>query len=298
MLQIIFIEHKILMKISGKQGVILAKTCDTEFVALDLETTGLDPRIDRIVEVGAVVFRGNEVLGIHETLVDPGIRIHPRVSAIHGITNKMVTGSPTPEEAVAELGKFMGDRPLVIQNAPFDLGFIEEAGRLLSVSKLDNAVFDTCRIAPLVFPGMPGYSLGRLSRALGIRVKREHRAVDDSLAAMGIFLKCLEKVDPDGKMDYRDFEDGFSLKAISDLERSGLDLQWPEGSEMLQETLGSSKKVSIVYCSGSGITTRRLITPTGLVMVGGKVMLEAWCHLRGESRTFRFDRISEVRPEE
>ena len=185
----------------------MAKTCDKEFVALDLETTGLDPRLDRIVEVGAVIFRGNEVLGTHETLVDPGIRIHPRITAIHGITNKMTTGSPTPEEAVSELERFIGSRPLVIQNAPFDLGFIQETRRVLSGSPLGNDVFDTCRLAPLVFPGMSSYSLGPLSKALGISAKREHRAVDDSLAAMGVFLKCMERIDPDGEMDYRDFEE-------------------------------------------------------------------------------------------
>lgn len=268
-----------------------------EFAALDLETTGLDPRLNRIVEVGAVVFRGNEVLEVHESLVDPGVRIHPRLTAIHGITNKMVKGSPRPLEAVSRLVTFVGSRPLVIQNAPFDLGFIEAVRSDHFEHQLDNAVFDTCRLAHLLFPGLPGYNLGQLSRSLGVVAKREHRAVDDSLAAMGVFLRCVERIDSQGEMNYEDFEMGFSLRALLELERSSGELLWPEGFDLLREAFESSRRVSIVYRSGGGVTSRRVIAPTGLVMIGGSVMLEAWCYLREEDRTFRFDRILEMRPE-
>ncbi len=275
----------------------MEKTCDKEFVSLDLETTGLDPRLDRIVEVGAVVFRGNEVLGIHETLVDPGVRIHPRITAIHGITNRMVKGAPTPGEAVSKLEAFIGERPLVIQNAPFDLGFIEAVRKTNSETPLCNPVFDTCRLAPLLFPGLRSYSLGPLSRALGVARTREHRAVDDSMAAMGVFLKCIERIDPLGKIDYPDLEKRFSLSALLEIERTSEDLLWPDDFEIIREACKGSRKISIIYRSGSNATTRRVIAPTGLVRIGGNVMLEAWCFLRKESRTFRFDRILEVHPE-
>lgn len=275
----------------------MEKTCDKEFVALDLETTGLDPRLDRIVEVGAVVFRGSEILGVHETLVDPGVRIHPRITAIHGITNKMVTGSPTPEKAVAELEKFIGNRPLVIQNAPFDLGFIEAVRKTNWETPLCNPVFDTCRLAPLLFPGLRSYSLGPLSRALGIALTREHRAVDDSMAAMSVFLKCVERIDPLGTINYPDLEKKFSLSALLEIERTSEDLLWPDDSGIIREACKDSRRISIVYRSGSNTTTRRVIVPTGLVRIGGNVMLEAWCFLRNENRVFRFDRILEVHTE-
>ncbi len=275
----------------------MARVADTEFVALDLETTGLDPGIDRIVEVGAVIFRGGTVLEVHETLVDPGVRIHPRLTKIHGITNNMVKGAPFPFAAVTELVKFFGDRPLVIQNAPFDLGFIEAVRGENLEPPLCNPVFDTCRLAPLIFPGLSSYSLGPLSKALGIVLTREHRAVDDSMAAMGVFLRCVERIDPESVMDQAIFEERFSFSALLELEHSFRDLPWPDGSELLKDAWERSQKVSIVYRSGSGTITRRVIAPTGLVRVGGGVMLEAWCSLRQENRTFRFDRILEVRPE-
>lgn len=270
----------------------------TEFAALDLETTGLDPLNDRIVEAAAVIFREDEVLDVFESLVNPGVRITPALTAIHGINNSMVRGAPSPVEAVERLAGFVGERPLVIQNAPFDLGFIETVRQESFREPLVNDVFDTCRMAPVVFPGLPSYSLGKLSRHLGVKKGRDHRALDDSLAAMGIFLKCLEKIDPSDETGYADFERSWSLPALMALERTTLDMEWPEGFELLKQTWESSGRVLIVYRGGNGTVTERVIEPTGLVRVGGRVMLEAWCDLRGESRTFRFDRILEIHPEE
>jgi DNA polymerase III epsilon subunit-like protein len=89
----------------------------------------LDPLNDRIVEAAAVIFRGSEVIDTFETLVNPGVRITSALTAIHGITNSMVKGAPAPAEAVSTLAGFVGERPLVIQNAPFDMGFIDTIRR-------------------------------------------------------------------------------------------------------------------------------------------------------------------------
>lgn len=275
----------------------MAGVFDSEFIALDLETTGLDPCVNRIVEAGAVIFRGDSVLDVFETLVDPGVRIHPRLTAIHGINNSMVKDAPSPVEAVTRLADFVGERPLVIQNAPFDLGFIETVRQENFQKPLINDVFDTCRMAPLVFPGLPSYSLGSLARSLKVPKGRDHRALDDSLAAMGIFLKCLEKIDPDGSMSYGIFERSWSLPALMAIERSMLKIEWPEGFELLKEAWKNDGRVMIVYRGGNGTVSERTIEPTGPVRVGGRIMLEAWCCLRGESRTFRFDRILEIHPE-
>ncbi len=274
----------------------MARAYETEFAALDLETTGLDPDLNRIVEVAAIIFRGDTVLGRHETLVDPGVPIHPRLTAIHGITDRMVKGAPTPQEAIADLVEFIRNRPLVIHNAPFDLGFIESVRRKAGEPSLSNDAFDTCRIAPLVFPGLASYSLGNLSRALSVTMSREHRAADDSLAAMGIFLKCVGKIDPGKRIGYVSLKEGYSLGTLLALERNGEDLIWPEGFDILREASEKSRKVCIVYCGGSGTITRRVIAPTRLVKLGGRVMLEAWCSLRHDDRTFRFDRILEIHP--
>jgi len=214
---------------------LLTKVWGTEFAALDLETTGLDPLNDRIVEAAAVIFRGSEVIDTFETLVNPGVRITSALTAIHGITNSMVKGAPAPAEAVSTLAGFVGERPLVIQNAPFDMGFIDTIRRESFSGPLDNDLFDTCRLAPVIFPGLPSYSLGSLARALGVPKGRSHRALDDSLAAMGIFLKCMEKIDPAGNIEYERFERDYSFRSLLALERSPALLQWPSGFEAIRE---------------------------------------------------------------
>ena len=271
------------------------KVWETEFTALDLETTGLDPLADRVVEVGAVVFKGDAIIDTFETLVDPGVRISRALTAIHGIDNRMVRGAPSPPEAVARLMVFMGARPLVIHNAPFDMGFIETVLRERFLEAPLNDLFDTCRIAPVVFPGLASYRLGELSRSLGVEQGRGHRALDDSLAAMGVFLSCLREIDPAREMEYGPFERSYSLRSLAALEGSAVPLRWPPGFDAIREACENSGSVFITYQSGSGEVTLRLIKPTGLVRVSGRTMLEAWCTLRGESRTFRFDRIIDVK---
>jgi len=271
------------------------KIRETEFAALDLETTGLNPQKDRIVEAAAVVFKGGSALGTFETLVNPGVRIAAALTAIHGIDDDMVKGAPKPPEAVRRLLLFLGERPLVIHNAPFDMGFINGVLEENFLEPASNDLFDTNRIAPAVFPGLPSYKLASLSRALGVRPGRGHRALDDSLAAMGVFLKCLERIDPSGEMSYGRLERDYSFVCPIALPRSDVPLEWPHGFDALREACENSRRVLIVYRSGGGEVTQRYIEPTGLVTVGGRTMLAAWCSLRGESRTFRFDRIIDVK---
>ena len=150
----------------------------------------------------------------------------------------------------------------------------------------------------MVFPGLASYRLGELSSSLGVEQGRGHRALDDSLAAMGVFLRCLGEIDPARSMNYGSFEKNYSLRSLAALERSAAPLRWPPGFEVIREACETSGKVLITYQGGGGELTERLIAPRRLVRVRGRTMLEAWCFLRGESRTFRFDRIVEIKGKE
>ena len=162
------------------------------------------------------------------------MRISRALTAIHGIDNRMVRGAPSPPEAVARLMVFMGARPLVIHNAPFDMGFIETVLRERFLEAPLNDLFDTCRIAPVVFPGLASYRLGELSRSLGVEQGRGHRALDDSLAAMGVFLSCLREIDPAREMEYGPFERSYSLRSLAALEGSAVPLRWPPGFDAIR----------------------------------------------------------------
>ena len=96
------------------------------YIALDLETTGLSPAEDRILEIGAIRVEGGRILERYETLLNPGIRISPRIQELTGITDEMAAGWKDTRTAVGELAEFCGDLPLLGHNILFDYSFVKK----------------------------------------------------------------------------------------------------------------------------------------------------------------------------
>ncbi|MCY2986957.1 MAG: exonuclease domain-containing protein [Planctomycetota bacterium] len=173
---------------------------EVEFVAFDLETTGLFPVVDRIVEFGAVRFRldGRE-LGTWEQLVDPKCLIPPGVTDIHGITDAMVRGQPTLAQSLPGFLHFLG-RPqaiLLAHNATFDLGFLNFAAARTGLALPANSVIDTLDLARTCVRGAPSCRLEDLVVYLGLAELEDHRALSDSRLAMALFthlVGCLERL--------------------------------------------------------------------------------------------------------
>lgn len=107
-----------------------------EYVVLDFETTGFSSVNSRVIEIGAVVIRDREILNSFESLCNPGLILPPKITEITGITTEMLKDQPTPEDVMPLLYDFIGDRPIVAHNAPFDMGFLgaemRRIGRQLS----------------------------------------------------------------------------------------------------------------------------------------------------------------------
>ena len=161
---------------------------DEVCVALDLETTGLSPARDVIIEIGAVRFRGEEILGTYETLVNPGREVPEFVRQLTGITQNDVDSAP-PLSAVAEDVKaFVGDDPVVGHNVGFDMGFLERAGL-----RGGNSSYDTLELASALIPQASDYSLTGLARALGISYGRPHRALEDARLSHKLYLELLRR---------------------------------------------------------------------------------------------------------
>jgi len=94
-------------------------------VVVDVETTGLSPRAGhRVIEIGAVALEEGRIVGEFATLIDAGVPVPYAVQAIHGITDEMLAGQPTPEQALPLFDAFIRESTLVAHNAPFDLRFL------------------------------------------------------------------------------------------------------------------------------------------------------------------------------
>jgi DNA polymerase III subunit epsilon len=179
---------------------------DVEFVVLDLETTGGSPTGDRVTEVGAVKVRGGEVLGSFHTLVDPEIPIPPLITALTGISDRMVADAEPIQVVLPCLLEFLGDAVLVAHNAPFDRRFLQANLERHGYPRLANRVVCTARLARKLLPGdeVPNVRLATLAALLGATVTPCHRALTDARATVDVFHTLLERAGSYGVLALED----------------------------------------------------------------------------------------------
>ncbi len=274
------------------------KADDTVFVAFDTETTGLIAGVDRIVEVAAVVFRGGDVLARHEQLVDPGIPIPPQAQAVNNISDDMVRGKPTIEQALPGFLAVLAQGVPVAHNAVFDVGFLVPGIDRAGAAASDSPILDTRGLARAAFPGRQSYGLERLARELGLGAAvpagpaaAAHRALADAHTCMALFRACARVLEERGRA------------ALEDLVRlSGPPLDFaahaprqPVFAAALDDARRAGAAAEIEYLSAAGDRTVRQIEPLGFGTVGGAAVVRAFCRLRGEERTFRLDCIRAAR---
>ena len=162
------------------------------YIALDLETTGLNPASDRILEIGAVKVRNGKITATYETLVNPGMKIGPRIEELTGITDEMAAGGRETAAAVKELVEFCEELPLLGHNILFDYSFVKRSAVNLNL-KFEKEGIDTLKIARTLLPEMESRSLEALCRHYEIPQEKAHRASFDALAAMKLYEKLREQ---------------------------------------------------------------------------------------------------------
>jgi ATP-dependent DNA helicase DinG len=160
----------------------------TSIVSLDIETTGLDPANDAIIEIGAIKFNGNRVEAEYSQLINPGRPIPPMITQLTGITNEMVRNEPPIKAVIQDFENFVGDSPVLGHNVRFDLSFLRKQ-RILEF----NDVLDTYELAAVLLPTASRYNLGALGQLLSIPFPATHRALDDARATRGVYEKLIRK---------------------------------------------------------------------------------------------------------
>lgn len=158
-----------------------------QYVALDLETTGLDAERDSIIEVGAVRFAEDQVLEEMTTLVNPGCALSPKIQRLTGIQADELRGAPPLRQAMRRLEAFVGSNVVVGHSIGFDLAFLARQGVLTS-----NRKYDTFELSTILLPHAERHSLQHLADELRISSRTAHRALPDAKAAMRLFLLLRE----------------------------------------------------------------------------------------------------------
>ncbi len=158
-------------------------------IVLDVETTGLDYKKERIIEFAAVRLENGVIKDSFETLINPQQHIRKSSMAIHGITEEMVSDQPTEEEIMPKILEFIGEHPLVAHNAIFDYNFLNESSKRLYGKKLENQRIDSQFLFKEVYPEFESHGLENLMLKFGVEFDTRHRAMADTIGLAHAYPK-------------------------------------------------------------------------------------------------------------
>ena len=273
------------LDISQEEKEVLLKNFPEGLVAFDLETTGLSPLIDKIVEISAVKLMPSGEIENFDQLVNPGILIDPAITEIHGITNQMVENKPALSEVLPEWESFVDNLSLVAHNAQFDCGFLVFAYHQLKKPLPTNKAYCSIKLSRAGFKDVKNYKLKTLASIFDIPLENHHRALDDALASLRIFSQALLKKAPRGKSYLFRLND-FNLDKLEEL---------PEHLQPLVSKVAKQQLVDIKYKGGSHKGVFRPIRPISLLPMPKGNILYAHCLLSDIYKSFALNKITEVK---
>ncbi len=161
----------------------------SSIVALDIETTGLDPQKDRIIEIGAIRFNNTRIEKEWHSLINPGRPLPPFITQLTGITDQMLVKAPPIQNILSDLGDFIGNNPILGHSIKFDLSFL----RKYHIG-INNKILDTYEIASVINPTLSRYGLSALAQHYGIIIPATHRALDDARVTRALYLQLYEAI--------------------------------------------------------------------------------------------------------
>ncbi|AKJ64299.1 PolC-type DNA polymerase III [Kiritimatiella glycovorans] len=170
-----------------------------DFIAFDLETTGIRPSDSHIVELAAVLFLNGEPAERFVSLIRPEVPIPAEATRIHGIDDAMVESAPPIHERLAPLAEFCGDYPLVAHNAPFDFSFLKAAVDLHRAPAPAGIFLDTCALSRVVLTGLANHKLHTLVRYFDIPAGEFHRALEDAEYCGQVMLNLIRTLHQRGE---------------------------------------------------------------------------------------------------
>lgn len=177
----------------------------TPFVVVDVETTGLQPGLDKIIEIAAVRVLNGEIVDEWNSLVNPGIYIPADSTQIHGITTEMVQQARSFQELAQEYRDFLKeDSIFAAHNVDFDRDFLNIHLSRAGLVTMPNPYLCTLKLAKQVHPNLTKYGLGSLVEVFGIELPQAHRALHDARATAQLLIKFLRVLQNGGLKNVKD----------------------------------------------------------------------------------------------
>ena len=192
---------------------------DTDFVAFDTETTGLNANLDRLTEIGAVLFSNGEIKETFNTFVNPGMHIPEKITELTGIKDSDVAAAPSEAEAVRAFIEFAGDRPLVAHNARFDMSFLHAICQRNGI-RYTPISLDTLSMSKALLSDLKKHTLDKVSDFLSLPKFNHHRASDDALVCGRIMCKFIPMLKSHGAKNLDDIGSVCSSLKKTETEKS------------------------------------------------------------------------------
>lgn len=176
-----------------------------KYVVLDLETTGLSPEFDSIIEIGAIKVEDSIITDTFQQLINPGFMISDFIQNLTGITNEMLVSQPSMSEVLPDIENFVENNIIVGHNVNFDINFLYDNFEYYMNKPFTNGFIDTMRISRKVLPGLDHYRLTDIVYELGIEGSNFHRALSDCEYTYKCYetMKALIEVDFGGQDQFK-----------------------------------------------------------------------------------------------
>ncbi len=214
-----------------------------EFIVFDIETTGLSTAACGITQIGAVLYKGGQVLEEFETFVNPGMPIPEEITRLTGISDDTVKGAPTEKEAVGAFLEFCGSRMLIAHNASFDTSFIRKVANRDGL-EFNNPYLDTVSLSRYVNSELSRHKLNLLAEYFNLGEFDHHRATDDTKMLAAIFACMVEKLKKQGVYTVGEMLDAMSgssdPKKIKDVYHISILVKNKTGLKNLYKIISSS----------------------------------------------------------
>ena len=235
-----------------------------------------------------VVTEGKRIKQQYQTLVNPEHPLSVGAMSTNGLTDEELAGAPRFDQMAESIVNLVDGAVVVCHNAKFDLQFLDsEFKRLGHEIQIPNLI-DTMMMARQYYE-MPSYSLGFIAESFHLPMAVKHRALDGALAARGIFFAMMEQM----KQFNKPLDEYIGIYNSPAWPNEGIELPTELG-----EAIYSNRRMFIEYVDGDGEHTERWITPKQVMGLKDYIYLQAYCHLRNDERSFRLDRIVDVKMEE
>ena len=184
------------------------------YVCVDIETSGIRVKWDKIIEIGAVKVQDGKIVDVFSELINPGVKVAPYITKLTGITNEMLEGKPDISQVLPRFIEFVGEYPLMGHNVMFDYSFLKQNASNFKIPFEKNGI-DTLKIARKVLPELESRALDFLCTYFGISDEQHHRAFNDAKATVDLYEILVEKFEKEKPEIFEPYQFQYAVKKLS-----------------------------------------------------------------------------------